>query len=707
MTTTIEPATLSPQLQELARQYVAARRKSGEALLEAARALAEARAACQHGEWYTFLEATGTSQDVADRLLAMHRQALDDARYADAVRSNFLTLTTAAELASAPPAVRERLLSQDAPPTQAQIRAEKRAANPAAPRAVTSSAEMVQPGAIWQSKRLNGEWYPYRLEYVGDDPIAASGQFVVYGFFDRGAETPFYVGKTQEFDKRMSAHAIGQSSDELKERLRGTPAIVRVLALPPDEAQADEIEYALILQHKDTVLNRHLLKWEAKTPVDWPARDLEPAAPPALTTIRVVDATLRQQIEDAYSGDRIADEKPIRKPLTYDGKLWVGTSGDARRIVPRAEYAGACHTYRERSKHRVYGESFYTGMIVQHRGQEYVITHERLVADRPAEQPAPQLSAPATPPFDELLGRLDVLGYTRVGAPRVKGMTTYHSFLEQGTGEELELAEGELPYWLTQLEEREAARQARRAEYEDAQARFARLGWRLTREDQQFALYDSRGTRYAITRDLAPHLRTLLTFEAGAATRAAETAAPAAIDDDLADVRGVGDRATYERQEAADQRRLTEAEHLISIGQYAAARGSLDEVRVATWRRDQLLATIPAAPTPTPTPAPADAPQRLACTTCGETLLNGHFAGQCGPCYRGERLTLPRDPRGRAIVLLRALEAVLPKLPKPESLEDLSAAISDLNECTEGDEATHWLRVGWALLDMIADEVAT
>ena len=653
MTTTIEPATLSPQLQELARQYVAARRQSGEALLEAARALAEARAACQHGEWYTFLEATGTSQDVADRLLAMHRQALDDARYADAVRSNFLTLTTAAELASAPPAVRERLLSQDAPPTQAQIRAEKRAANPAAPRAVTSSAEMVQPGAIWQSKRLNGEWYPYRLEYVGDDPIAASGQFVVYGFFDRGAETPFYVGKTQEFDKRMSAHAIGQSSDELKERLRGTPAIVRVLALPPDEAQADEIEYALILQHKDTVLNRHLLKWEAKTPVDWPARDLEPAAPPALTTIRVVDATLRQQIEDAYSGDRIADEKPIRKPLTYDGKLWVGTSGDARRIVPRAEYAGACHTYRERSKHRVYGESFYTGMIVQHRGQEYVITHERLVADRPAEQPAPQ------------------------------------------------------PYWLQQLDEREAARGARRAEYEDAQARFARLGWRLTRLCSEDKQSDPQGKLYARTADLAPQLKTLATFEAGAATRAAETAAPAAIDDDLADVRGVGDRATYERQEAADQRRLTEAEHLISIGQYAAARGSLDEVRVATWRRDQLLATIPAAPTPTPTPAPADAPQRLACTTCGETLLNGHFAGQCGPCYRGERLTLPRDPRGRAIVLLRALEAVLPKLPKPESLEDLSAAISDLNECTEGDEATHWLRVGWALLDMIADEVAT
>ena len=631
MTTTIEPATLSPQLQELARQYVAARRKSGEALLEAARALAEARAACQHGEWYTFLEATGTSQDVADRLLAMHRQALDDARYADAVRSNFLTLTTAAELASAPPAVRERLLSQDAPPTQAQIRAEKRAANPAAPRAVTSSAEMVQPGAIWQSKRLNGEWYPYRLEYVGDDPIAASGQFVVYGFFDRGAETPFYVGKTQEFDKRMSAHAIGQSSDELKERLRGTPAIVRVLALPPDEAQADEIEYALILQHKDTVLNRHLLKWEAKTPVDWPARDLEPAAPPALTTIRVVDATLRQQIEDAYSGDRIADEKPIRKPLTYDGKLWVGTSGDARRIVPRAEYAGACHTYRERSKHRVYGESFYTGMIVQHRGQEYVITHERLVADRPAEQPAPQLSAPATPPFDELLGRLDALGYTRVGAPRVKGMTTYHSFLEQGTGEELELAEGELPYWLQQLDEREAARGARRAEYEDAQARFARLGWRLTRLCSEDKQSDPQGKLYARTADLAPQLKTLATFEAGAVGQRSdprkpdpkEPPPPAAIDDDLADVRGVGDRAAYEAQEAADQRRLAEAEQLISLGQYAAARGSLDEVRVATWRRDQLLASIPA-----DAPAPA---------------ADGHISGN-GSGLRASLLAAPPPP---------------------------------------------------------------
>ena len=43
-----------------------ARQRSGEALLEAARWLSEARAEAQHGEWRVFLEATNTSDDTAE-----------------------------------------------------------------------------------------------------------------------------------------------------------------------------------------------------------------------------------------------------------------------------------------------------------------------------------------------------------------------------------------------------------------------------------------------------------------------------------------------------------------------------------------------------------------------------------------------------------------------------------------------------------------
>src|SRR5436190_18425159 len=66
---TVLPAAagvLSERLQEIARQYIGARRRSGEALLEAARWLSEARAEAQHGEWYVFLDATSTTEDTAD-----------------------------------------------------------------------------------------------------------------------------------------------------------------------------------------------------------------------------------------------------------------------------------------------------------------------------------------------------------------------------------------------------------------------------------------------------------------------------------------------------------------------------------------------------------------------------------------------------------------------------------------------------------------
>lgn len=103
-------------------------------------------------------------------------------------------------------------------------------------------------------------------------------------------------------------------------------------------------------------------------------------------------------------------------------------------------------------------------------------------------------------------------------------------------------------------------------------------------------------------------------------------------------------------------------------------------------------------------PPAAAAPLRQPCTSCGATLLNGHFDGQCGPCYRGERLTLADDPRARAGQLLAALAKAVPRVPACRQIEELSQAIADLNECREGEEARHWLAVGWALLDRAPEE---
>lgn len=120
--TTIE---LSQSLVRLAEQYITARRRSGESLLEAAGYLAEARAVARHGEWYPFLAATGTSEDTADRLLNIHNRAMFDHPFADAIKSNWLSMDTAALLArpSTPQTIIDQALSGDEPPTRADIRA--------------------------------------------------------------------------------------------------------------------------------------------------------------------------------------------------------------------------------------------------------------------------------------------------------------------------------------------------------------------------------------------------------------------------------------------------------------------------------------------------------------------------------------------------------------------------------------------------------
>jgi len=91
-------------------------------------------------------------------------------------------------------------------------------------------------------------------------------------------------------------------------------------------------------------------------------------------------------ISASYSGDRIGMGKPVRKPFSWKGGLWicVGTSGRAdeisakayRLIDPRA-FDGIPISYAERSRHgdaaRADPNGYYHGMAVKHSGKEFVL----------------------------------------------------------------------------------------------------------------------------------------------------------------------------------------------------------------------------------------------------------------------------------------------------------------------------------------------
>ena len=119
---------LPKPLQMIAQQYIGARRRSGEALLDAARWLHEARALASHGDWKVFKAATSTSDDTAERLLNIHIQAMQNPQFADAIARNWLTQSAAALLArqSTPPELIEELLAAPEPPTKADIEARLR-----------------------------------------------------------------------------------------------------------------------------------------------------------------------------------------------------------------------------------------------------------------------------------------------------------------------------------------------------------------------------------------------------------------------------------------------------------------------------------------------------------------------------------------------------------------------------------------------------
>lgn len=121
---------LSESLQERARRYVAARKRSGDALLEAVAELAAARQEADHGAWGIFLAAVGLDESRARAQIRIHEEAQRDPELAERIRSGWLSETVARELLPAPPDVRAEMLARDEAPTLQEVREAKRASTP-------------------------------------------------------------------------------------------------------------------------------------------------------------------------------------------------------------------------------------------------------------------------------------------------------------------------------------------------------------------------------------------------------------------------------------------------------------------------------------------------------------------------------------------------------------------------------------------------
>lgn len=146
-------------------------------------------------------------------------------------------------------------------------------------------------------------------------------------------------------------------------------------------------------------------------------------------------------------------------------------------------------------------------------------------AQQQAEQP------PAAPDLADILKRLDAHGYAKVST-REKGMTTFYLFRnyasdlgEDETGE-IELAEGELPLWLAELDSKAAYAREKQERFIDARDRADRLGYDLTRDGARFVLTPAGQKVPAMHGTLDQLEKTIAGYEKNAAKQAA-AAAPA------------------------------------------------------------------------------------------------------------------------------------------------------------------------------------
>lgn len=123
-------APLDATLETHAQLYLDAKRRFGQSILDAARAVAEARKAARHGQWDAWLRRVGLSASGAKRLIDIHETAACNRRFADAIRTGFLSATVAGELAQGDATLLERFLTREQPPTRSEVQQAKRETNP-------------------------------------------------------------------------------------------------------------------------------------------------------------------------------------------------------------------------------------------------------------------------------------------------------------------------------------------------------------------------------------------------------------------------------------------------------------------------------------------------------------------------------------------------------------------------------------------------
>jgi hypothetical protein len=295
------------------------------------------------------------------------------------------------------------------------------------------------------------------------------------------------------------------------------------------------------------------------------------------------------------------------------------------------------------------------------------------------QQAVEQVATPA-PALDAILLRLDAHGYTRAGVPTQRGSTTYHHFQEMATGEELILAEGELPYILAQLDHKEAKAQERRQQYQDARDRFDRLGYVLAK--------DSAPDRYTLGQPGKVGIANMQWHAVQSRLEVVERQAKARADD-LA----VGQRTDPNKPDPREPPPADDIPHLPPDYKVAQQRALglgyyLDMAASGAFTLTRATDNAPAG-------GAVDWPAML-------DLLE-RKAQQPAPAAD----TADADDARRrqwAAEHVRMLKKQLP-LITTEDTATLAYAIEALHNCKEGTEAAHIINVLWAYLDCDVDEV--
>lgn len=160
------------------------------------------------------------------------------------------------------------------------------------------------------------------------------------------------------------------------------------------------------------------------------------------------------------------------------------------------------------------------------------------------QQAAAEITQPA-PDLSDILLRLDAHGYARAGT-RQKGMTTFYSFrdvrndLDDDNVGVLELAEGELSYWLAELDTNAAYALQRQERFIDARDRAERLGYDLRRDGTSFVLAIAGQAQPALRGTLDAQIKTIEGYERNAAKQAAPPAPSAPVVPTLTELDALG-----------------------------------------------------------------------------------------------------------------------------------------------------------------------